>query len=132
MKASVPILIAALAGGCAVQEPAASSEAARSRLAEALAGRSAGEPVACVSQVGLRNYRAIGEGALLFDGPGGVVYVNRPAGGCPGLEFGRTIRTRTPSSQLCSGDIVTAFDPVSGAEFGGCGLGEFVPYRRVD
>ena len=69
---------------------------------------------------------------MLFEGPGNVLWVNRPPGGCPTLAFGRAFRTRTPSSQLCRGDIVTVFDPVSGAEFAGCSLGDFVPYRRVN
>jgi hypothetical protein len=34
-------------------------------------------------------------------------------------------------SQLCRGDIVTVFDPISGVEFGGCSLGEFTPYRAT-
>ena len=63
-------------------------------------------------------------------GPGDVVYVNRGAGGCRALAFGRALRTRNPTGNLCSGDIVTAFEPVSGVEYGGCSLGEFVPYRR--
>ena len=55
---------------------------------------------------------------------------NQPAGGCPSLSLGRSLRTRTISTRLCQGDIVTVFDPVSGAEYGGCGLGQFVPYSQ--
>ena len=69
---------------------------------------------------------------ILFNGrTNDVVYVNRPAGGCSDLEFGRAIKTQTPTTRLCRGDIVTVFDPVSGMDYGGCSLGEFTPYRRA-
>jgi hypothetical protein len=124
----IPMLVAA---GCAMQEGVERAGPDESAIAEAVQGRVAGPAVACVSQRGLRNSRTIA-GALLFEGPGDIVYVNRGAGGCQALAFGRAIRTRNPTGSLCSGDIVTAFEPVSGVEYGGCSLGEFVPYRRAD
>ena len=60
----------------------------------------------------------------------GTVYVNRPSGGCVNLRSGYALRTSTTSTQLCRGEIATVFDPVSGAEWGSCALGDFVPYRR--
>jgi len=130
MKHIVSLLIAGLAAGCmASDEPVELTERAQSRLDEALAGRSAGPAVTCVPSRELRNTRTIGDGVMLFEGPGDVLWVNRPPGGCPTLAFGRAFRTTTPGSQLCRGDIVTVFDPVSGAEFAGCSLGDFVPYR---
>ena len=131
MKAVLTILTAALAVGCTVNGPVDRMETRSTELAEATAGRVAGSPVSCVGQVGLRNTRTVGE-AILFEGPGDVLYVNHGNGGCGVLEHGRAIRTRNPSNRLCRGDIVTAFDPVSGMEFGGCSLGDFVPYRRPD
>ena len=130
MKLLTLILPVAIAAGCAMQESVDRAGPDDTALAEAVQGRIAGPPVACVSQRGLRNTRTVA-GALLFEGPGDVVYVNRGAGGCQALAFGRAIRTRNPTGSLCSGDIVTAFEPVSGVEFGGCSLGEFVPYRRT-
>jgi hypothetical protein len=127
------LLLAGLAAGCmASDQPVELSERAQQRFDEALAGRSPGPAVTCVPQRGLRNTRTIGDGVMLFEGPGDVLWVNRPAGGCPTLALGRAFRTRTPSSQLCRGDIVTVFDPVSGAEFAGCSLGDFTPYRRLN
>ena len=73
----------------------------------------------------------IGDQAILFEGTGDTLYLNRPAGGCSGLAEGRALVVRTTISQLCRGDIVTVLDPVSGVEYGGCGLGDFVPYRRT-
>lgn len=131
MKQLVLALLAGLTVGCITQEEVALSPAAQTELAEALEGRTAGPPQACVSQRMLRSNRSVGEDAILFEATNGIVYMNRPAAGCPTMEFGRSLRTRTTSSQLCRGDIVTVFDPVSGFEFGGCGLGDFVPYRRA-
>ena len=131
MKAVLAIVAAGLAAACTMNAPVERTEADSAALAEATAGRVAGEPVACVNQVGLRNTRTVGD-AILYEGPGDVLYVNHGNGGCGVLEHGRAIRTRTPSTRLCRGDIVTAFDPVSGMEFGGCSLGDFVPYRRAD
>ena len=133
MKRIMTLSFAGLAAGCmASDEPVELSQRAQSQLDEALAGRSAGPALTCVPQRELRNTRTIGEGVMLFEGPGDVLWVNRPPGGCPTLAFGRAFRTRTPSSQLCRGDIVTVFDPVSGTEFAGCSLGDFVPYRRTN
>lgn len=101
-------------------------------LDEALSGRTAGEPVTCVNARDLGGNRSYGEGAILFRGrTNSVVYVNRPPAGCPDLDYGRALKIRTPSTQICRGDIVTVFDPVSRVEYGGCGLGDFTPYRRA-
>lgn len=129
MKAIVPIAAALLAGGCAMGEPVERSGEAR--LAADLDMRMRGEPQTCVALRRLGGNRAFGEGGILFEGTGHTVYVNRPPGGCPSLRFGRALRVRTTGAQLCAGEIVSVFDPVSGTEFGGCALGEFVPYHRT-
>ena len=131
MKAVLAMVAAGLAAACTMNEPVDRMETHSTELAEATEGRVAGPAVSCVNQVGLRNTRIVGE-AILFEGPGDVLYVNHGSGGCVVLEHGRAIRTSNPSNRLCRGDIVTAFEPVSGIEFGGCSLGDFVPYRRPD
>jgi hypothetical protein len=123
---------ACLAAGCATGEPVETSANDEAKLAAQLAGyEPAGPPVSCVSMRDLEGNRSAGEAAIVFDGRGGRKWVNRPAGGCPSLEFGRALKTRTSSAQLCRGDIATVFDPVARIEYGGCGLGDFEPYRRV-
>ncbi len=97
----------------------------------ALAGRSEGPAVSCINQRGLRGNRSLGEGVILFEGRGDTLYVNRPAAGCPVLDFGRALVTRTTSTQLCRGDIATVVDPISGFSHGSCALGDFTPYRRM-
>ena len=132
MRPVMILLLAGLAAGCmSADEPAELSAEAQGELDAALAGRSAGPDVSCIPQRDIRNSRTIGDSAMLFQSAGDVLYVNRPPGGCPTLRFGRAFRTTSTISQLCRGDIVTVFDPVSGAEFAGCSLGDFTPYRRL-
>ncbi|MDQ8756992.1 hypothetical protein RCO27_12210 [Sphingosinicella sp. LHD-64] len=129
MKTIATLGLALLAVGSAGAEGGQSSPEV-DKAAEALAGRTAGTPVSCVNLRDLRGNRSIGDGAILFEGAGNIAYVNRPAGGCPDLGAGRTLVTRTPSGQLCRGDIARVVDLTSGVEYGSCGLGDFVPYSR--
>jgi hypothetical protein len=123
-------ILALLLAGCAAGEADAPRAADQGdRLARALAGRSPGPTVDCVAHRDLGSSRAAGD-AILFQGRGGTLYLNRPAGGCSWLRDGNAIVTRTSGSQLCRGDIVTILDPVSRVEYGGCALGAFTPYRR--
>ena len=130
MKRTLLFIPSLLVAGCTAEPPAAPSESDAASLAAALEGRTAGQPISCVSQQTLRGNRSIGEGAILFDGPGGTIYVNRPPAGCPRIDSGRTLVTRTTTGQLCRGDIVNVVDAPSGTEYGSCGLGDFVPYSR--
>jgi len=131
MKRILGISLLAVAAACAPVAPVEMSALEQSNLTQALAGRSAGPAVSCVSQRSLRGNRSFGEGAILFEGTGGTVYVNRPPAGCPNLNLGRALVFRTTGTQLCSGDIATVIDTSSGFSSGGCSLGDFTPYRRV-
>lgn len=122
----------AVTAGCAATGPVEPSAEEQSDLTQALRGRIAGEPMACVQQRNLRNNRSYGETAILFEGPGDVIYMNRPRAGCPEITQSRALVTRTTSGQLCRGDIVSVVDPVQNFNYGSCGLGDFVPYRRAD
>ena len=132
MRYSLLLASACLAAGCTADDGVETSANDEAKLAAQLAGyEPVGPPVSCVNLRDLHGNKSAGEAAIVFEGVGGRKWVNRPAGGCPSLEFGRALRTRTSSSQLCRNDIATVFDPVSGIEYGGCGLGDFEPYRRV-
>jgi hypothetical protein len=134
MKYLILLASACLAAGCTTDtedrvDMAANDEAS---LASQLRGlEPAGPPVQCVSTRDLQGNRSAGETAIVFSGIGGRKWVNRPAAGCPDLGFSRALKTRTTGSQLCRGDIAVVFDPVSGIDYGGCGLGDFEPYRRA-
>ncbi|HEX8217022.1 MAG TPA: hypothetical protein VF577_06125 [Allosphingosinicella sp.] len=100
-------------------------------LSEALAGRIEGEPRNCVRQQDILDTRSAGGNTLLFEAKGGLVYVNRAGGSCPRIQPWHAIRHRAINTSICSGELIRVFDPQSGIEFGGCSLGEFVPWRRT-
>jgi hypothetical protein len=132
MKKMIALSLLPLIAACMDQRPMEMSAEARTELAAAIEGRTAEAPQNCVPTRDLRGNRSAGEGAIIFDSPSrNLIYVNRPAAGCPEIHSGLALKTRTPSTQLCRGDIVEVFDPVSGFSRGGCGLGEFTPYRRL-
>jgi hypothetical protein len=107
-------------------------QATADKLTRALAGyEPAGPPVSCVQLRDLGSNRSAGEAIVFESQTRGTLYVNRPPGGCPSLGPGNALVTRTSSAQLCRGDIADVIDPVSHTTYGGCGLGDFEPYRRV-
>jgi hypothetical protein len=123
-----------LAAGCTDERPVAATASDEAQLSAALAGyEQSGPPLSCVNLRDLRGNRSVGEAAIIFEGPtSATLYVNRPAGGCPDLGFGRALVTRTTSTRLCRGDIATVYDVATRTNYGGCGLGDFLPYRRVE
>lgn len=136
MKQIIAMAALALLAGCAAQSAEQEAEMqadTEAKLAAELRGyEQSGPAVSCVNQRDLGGNRSAGEGAIIFSGrTNSMLYVNRPATGCPDLDFGRALIVRTTGSQLCRGEIVTVFDPVSRVEYGGCGLGDFTPYKRV-
>jgi hypothetical protein len=122
-----------LLASCTDERPADMVANDETRLAATLADyEQSGPPVSCVNQRDLHGNRSVGEGAIIFEGAtSAALWVNRPPAGCPSLDSGRALITRTTSTQLCRGDIATVFDPVARISYGGCGLGDFTPYRRV-
>ncbi|MDB5699063.1 MAG: hypothetical protein JWN69_1867 [Alphaproteobacteria bacterium] len=132
MKKLIPAMLVALAalGGCTVREPQI-SPAEQASLDSVLAGRTPRAPVSCVNLRDVHANRGFGEGVILFEGPTKrTVYVNRPPGGCPELNPFRALRVKTTTTQICRGDIVSVFDATSGIDYGSCGLGDFVEYRK--
>ncbi len=130
MKKLLATTFALALAACTPAEPLALTADQESELSAAVEGRTAGRPVDCVSFRDLGSNRSIGEGIVLFTtNTRGIVYVNRPAAGCPDLR-NRTLVVQTPSSRLCRGDIATVVDLPSQTNFGGCALGEFTPYTR--
>lgn len=129
--ALIPLALAAASCASVPVQPTAEDQAV---LAEELRGRTADDPVSCVSQTSLGGgNRSVGEGVILFEGRSGRLYVNRPRGGCPVLGRDRALVTQSTSSQLCRGDIARVVDLFSNIDYGSCVLGEFTPYsRRAD
>lgn len=128
MRILLALSLTALAGCMSADEAAEMTPEARSELAAAIGDRVPEAPVACVNLRDLRGNRSVGD-AILFEGSGNTIFVNRAAD-CPALRSGLALSTRTPSARLCRGDIARVFDPITGVEYGSCGLGDFTPYRR--
>jgi len=128
MRGLMPLLAGAvlLSAGVATAAPRLDPEA---RLAKAVEGRVAGEPVRCIQLRNVRSSQIIDDTAIVYDA-GGIVYVNRPRSGRESLDRWDTMVTRLYSSQLCNIDVVQLYD--SGSQFYGgfVLLGDFVPYRR--
>jgi len=112
------------------REPATTSTELSPALASALVGRKAGAPTSCINLRDIRSTRIVDTSAIIYETSASRWYVNRPPSGCPGLRPERALVSRTPSTSLCSGDIVRIIDPPSPIEYGACGLGQFVPYSR--
>ena len=132
MRTIFLLAVAALGACTAYSDPVVRTTVDEAALDETLAGRVQGEPVSCVRQQDVRNTRSPGGNAILFDGPGGIVYVNRARGSCPPIRPWHAIQHRSSGTRLCTGELIRVFDPQTGVEYGGCMLSEFVPWRRTD
>jgi hypothetical protein len=133
MKQILALAALSLAAGCAASADSEANMRADTdvQLTRELANyRQVGEPVSCVNLRNVQGNHSAGEGAIIFQGVGNRLWVNRPPSGCPALQTDRTLITRTPSTQLCRGDIVRVTDLTSGFDYGSCGLGNFTPYER--
>lgn len=127
--------VTALLGGLAITAAAAPAEAAQrlapeARLARALEGRVAGEPVDCINLRQVSSSQVIDRTAILYR-VGSTLYVNRPRAGASSLSSWDAQVQRPFNNRLCSIDPVTIIDPSTGFFRGTVFLGEFVPYRRV-
>ncbi len=131
MKKILALSIVAVTIGCTAQAPVEPSAEAQTKLAAAIEGMVAAPPRNCIHLRDLRGNESAGEEAIIFRSTSNkLLHVNRPPGGCPSLD-GRALKLRTTGTQVCRGDIVEVFDPVSGVSSGGCSLGDFTPYRRL-
>lgn len=128
MKILPSLLLTALLAASA-QPGLARPKDPEARLAEALEGRVAGEPVDCIQLRNIRSSRIIDGAAILYQ-VGSTLYVNRPDGG-QSLDRGDIMVTDTHSSRLCSIDVVRLYDPMVRMQTGFVALGPFVPYRRA-
>jgi hypothetical protein len=130
MKRFIAPLLAAASVLVVAPANAAPRLSPEARLAKALEGRVAGEPVDCINLRSIRSSRIIDETAILYE-VGSTLYVNRPRAGQDSLDRWDTMVTKTFGSQLCSIDTIKMVDPSSHMLTGIVFLGDFVPYRKV-
>ena len=116
-------LLAAAPAHAAPRDPEA-------RLARALEGRIAGEPVNCIPLAAIRSSQIIDRTAILYR-VGSTIYVNRPTNGARSLNDMDALVLRTSIGQLCSVDTLQTFDTTGRFFTGNVFLGEFIPYRRA-
>lgn len=124
--------LAATAQDVSADAPANAKEQSRgeTRLAKALEGRTAGEPVRCLSLNQIQD-TTIYDGTAIVYRVGKTLYVNRPDSGAQALNRHDVMVTETHIGQLCSIDTVKMVD-TTGFMRGVVFLGEFVPYTKPD
>ena len=80
-----PIIVAAASVLAVAPGQAAPRLTPEARLAKAIEGRVAGEPVDCINLRSIRSSRIIDETAILYE-VGSTLYVNRPRAGQESLD----------------------------------------------
>ena len=100
------------------------------RLARDLAGRVAGEPVGCIRLHEIQSSWIIDRTAIVYEGRGGTLYVNRPRAGRESLDRFDVLVSSPFGGQLCSIDVVRLLDSTSQLQTGSVFLGPFVPYSK--
>ena len=123
LRAHFPVLL--LLAACTATRADSGSE----RLAQELAGRSAGAPQACVPRVGGRSLEVVDERTLVYRS-GDRIWVNRLERGCPGLDPLSTLIIEPAGPSYCRGDRVSGLEPSASIAGPACPLAEFTPYRR--
>ena len=130
MRTLMLLLSSLLVAGVPVSAGIARDKSPEAKLARALDGRIAGEPVDCIYLRDIRSSTIFDRTAILYEGRGDTVYLNRPDNGANSLDRSDILVTDTHSSQLCDIDIVRLVDSGSRMQTGVVFLGKFVPYNR--
>ena len=126
-------LTTSLLAACAPVDstPMPLTEKQSAMLSKQLAGKVAGEPVNCISDLQATNIIRVSDDILLYRVSGRLVYENRLRSSCPGLaRDSDIIVTEQFGSQKCRGDLIKLVDRTSGIQGPVCSLGDFVPYRK--
>lgn len=130
MNLRISALIATATAALLVSSTApAKQDRSAEELARALAGRTAGAPVSCISD--RARMHVVDDWTILYRDRG-TIYVQRPRGGCHGLSNNMSlIRNQFVTTRLCRGDINRVVDLRTGFGTGACVFTEFVPYRKL-
>ena len=119
-----------LAGGSSALAASRPNPEGEAKLAKLLDGRVAEKPVHCISLRPSDSSQIIDGTAIVYNGPGGRYYVNRPRSGAEDLRRDDILVTKTNGAQLCNTDPVTLVDSLSRFQRGFLMLGDFVPYAK--
>lgn len=127
----LPLLLSAAACAASAEDQPRTLKA-QQELDRYLVGKTAGSPQSCLPTYRRDNMITVDDRTILFRDGANRVYRNDPPGGCPGLDRpGISMVTRTPTGQLCRGDIVQLVDLTTGFSSGSCSFGDFVPYTAA-
>jgi len=102
------------------------------KLARALEGRVAGQPVKCIPLRDIRSTQIYDRTAILYYMTDGKRYLNRPESGAQFLRQGDLTVTDTRSPDLCDIDVVKLYDTATHTPTGSVNLGAFVPYEKAE
>ena len=116
----------ALAGLSAAS--ARTPEENEAKLARMLEGRTAGEPVSCISAINSNRIEVIEDVGIVYDS-GDTIYVARPS---DPRQLGRNdiIVIDRFGGQLCHNDVIRTIDRYQGFTTGAVFLDKFVPYTK--
>lgn len=126
LKTLSTLATAALLTGCATTGTVAEIQE-DPKVTKALAGKVAGEPRDCLSLVDARSSSTY-RGTILYRVNRKLIYRN-DMNGCLIGNDDRIPVIEVRGSQICRGDIVRFADRTTGAQWGACSFGSFVPYR---
>ncbi|HEY0446095.1 MAG TPA: hypothetical protein VGD19_06545 [Allosphingosinicella sp.] len=137
LKRVAALSLAAAAAGCMSYMdddpppagPSMQTVRAEARLAQELRDKRPGRPQSCITRFEADRMSTVGDRTIVFRASPGLVYVNEPAGGCPMEGASRRLERRTIDTNLCRNEQLNVIDNATGAYFGTCILGDFVPYR---
>lgn len=129
--AALALATAILAAAVPASAETAAPDRGEARIAKALEGRVAGEPVRCLQQHLIRSSEIIDRTAILYRTADNKLYLNRPEFGRESLNRYDVMVTDTRTGQLCDIDTVRLLDQGSRMQSGVVGLGVFTPYTKV-
>ena len=109
---------------------AKSAEENEAKLARMLEGRTAGEPVNCISALNSNRMEVIEHVGIVYDA-GNTIYVARPT---DPRQLGRddVVVINRFGGQLCTNDVIRTVDRYQGFTTGAVFLEKFVPYTKAD
>jgi hypothetical protein len=120
-----------LAACSTATEPPMRSAEDQAKYLKLIEGRVAGAPLTCLPSWNADDMRVIDDQTIVFGERTSRVYVANLRSPCDNVgQPGFALVTRTPTSQLCSGDIATVVQTTSGITAGSCVIGTFTPYTR--
>lgn len=125
----MPVIVwmAAAATAAAASDTPAKGEAELARLLE---GRTAGEPVRCISSLRNQRIQTIDGTAYIF-GRGSTIWVQRTTRPEDIDRRNALITQRFSGGELCRMDAITTVDPILGFLTGGVLFEDFIPYTRI-